>query len=147
MILNWPSLILGESEENIRTLFSKAYRTAPSIIFLDEIDAIASKRDNQQKSMETHIVTQILSCMDENYMLLKQKERQLSSDDVGSKPGDVIVIGATNRPDALDPAFRRALRFDEEICLDVPDEKVREEIFSLCTPPPFTRHNFFWDKM
>ncbi|CAH2058899.1 unnamed protein product [Thlaspi arvense] len=126
--------VSGGSEENIRELFSKAYRTAPSIIFIGEIDAIASKRENQQKAMDTRIVTQLLSCMDEKYMLLKQKESKSSSDDVaGSKPGHVIVIGATNRPDALDPALRRSLRFDKEICLDVPDEKAREEIFSLIT--------------
>ncbi|CAH2059993.1 unnamed protein product, partial [Thlaspi arvense] len=125
--------VSGGSEENIRELFSKAYRTAPSIIFIDEIDAIASKRENQQKGMDTRIVTQLLNCMDEKYMLLKQKESRASSDDMSSKPGHVIVIGATNRPDALDPALRRSLRFDKEICLDVPDEEAREEIFSLIT--------------
>ncbi|CAA7052267.1 unnamed protein product [Microthlaspi erraticum] len=124
--------VSGGSEEKIRELFSNAYRNAPSIIFIDEIDAIASKRENQHKGMDTRIVTQLLSCMDEKYMLPKQKESNLSVD-VGSKPRHVIVIGATNRPDALDPAMRRSLRFDLEICLDVPDEKAREEIFSLVT--------------
>ncbi|CAH8262887.1 unnamed protein product [Arabidopsis lyrata] len=125
--------VSGESEENIRELFFKAYRTAPSIIFIDEIDAIASKRENQQKGMETRILTQLLSCMDEKYMLLKHKEKNVSSGDPGFKPGHVVVIGATNRPDALDPALRRSLRFDREICLGVPDQKAREEIFSVAT--------------
>ncbi|KAG7584258.1 ATPase AAA-type core [Arabidopsis suecica] len=122
--------VSGESEENIRELFFKAYRTAPSIIFIDEIDAIASKRENQQKGMDTRILTQLLSCMDDKYMLLKHKEKNVSS---GFKPGHVVVIGATNRPDALDPALRRSLRFDREICLGVPDQKAREEIFSVAT--------------
>ncbi|VVA91914.1 unnamed protein product [Arabis nemorensis] len=113
--------ISGESEENIRNLFSKAYRTAPSIIFIDEIDAIGSKRDNQQKGIETRM----------------EKERRVSSggDDIsGSETsGHVIVIAATNRPEALDPALRRSLRFDKEIYLGVPNEKARAEIFSLIT--------------
>jgi len=92
--------VSGESEENIRKLFSKAYRTAPSIIFIDEIEAIASKRDNhQQKGMETRIVTQLMNCMDQEYMLQKMRES-------GSETsGHVIVISATNRPEALDPAL------------------------------------------
>ncbi|KFK44111.1 hypothetical protein AALP_AA1G217200 [Arabis alpina] len=119
--------VSGESEENIRNLFSKAYRTAPSIIFIDEIDAIGLNRDNQQKGMETRIVTQLMSCMDKEHMFLKEKEtRDITSD-------HVIVIAATNRPEALDPALRRALRFDKEIYLGVPDEKARAEIFSLVT--------------
>ena len=110
----------GESEENIRELFSKAYRTAPSIVFIDEIDAIGSKRENQQRETEKRIVTQLLTCMD------------------GPPPGDtaaaagyVVVIGATNTPDALDPALRRGRRFGREIALTAPDEHARAEILSL----------------
>ncbi|KAH0932492.1 hypothetical protein HID58_009609 [Brassica napus] len=112
--------VSGESEENIRELFSKAYRTAPSIVFIDEIDAIGSKRENQQRETEKRIVTQLLTCMD------------------GPPPGDtaaaagyVVVIGATNTPDALDPALRRGRRFGREIALTAPDEHARAEILSL----------------
>ncbi|KAJ4907457.1 Cell division control protein 48-like protein C [Raphanus sativus] len=110
--------VSGASEENIRELFSKAYRTAPSIVFIDEIDAIGSKRENQQRETEKRIVTQLLTCMD------------------GPPPGDteagyVVVIGATNTPDALDPALRRGRRFGREIALTPPDEHARAEILSL----------------
>ncbi|KAJ0260449.1 AAA ATPase [Hirschfeldia incana] len=107
----------GDSEENIRELFSKAYRTAPSIVFIDEIDAIGSKRENQQREMEKRIVTQLLTCMDGP-----------SGDE---NDGYVLVIGATNRPDALDPALRRSGRFDREIALTAPDENARAEILSV----------------
>ncbi|XP_010462796.1 PREDICTED: cell division control protein 48 homolog C-like [Camelina sativa] len=119
--------VAGESEENVRKLFSEAYRDAPSVIFIDEIDAIASKRENHQKGMETRLLTQLMSCMDREYMLQKEKESGFEIS------GHVIVIAATNRVDALDPAMRRALRFDKEIYLGVPDEKAREEILSLIT--------------
>ncbi|RID66211.1 hypothetical protein BRARA_D01370 [Brassica rapa] len=108
----------GDSEENIRELFSKAHRTAPSIIFIDEIDAIGSKREKQQR--EKRIVTQLLTCMDGPH--------QQGDDENG---GYVVVIGATNRPDALDPALRRPGRFDREIALTVPDEDARAEILSV----------------
>ncbi|MCL7039505.1 hypothetical protein MKW94_006534 [Papaver nudicaule] len=108
----------GESEKNIRNVFSKAYKTAPSVIFIDEIDAIASKRNNIHRiGMEQRIVTQLLTCMDDPARS-------------GKKPGYVLVIGATNRPEALDPAFRRPGRFDREIVLGIPDENARAEILS-----------------
>ncbi|KAH0929650.1 hypothetical protein HID58_015377, partial [Brassica napus] len=110
----------GDSEENIRELFSKAHRTAPSIIFIDKIDAIGSKREKQQREMEKRIVTQLLTCMDGPH--------QQGDDENG---GYVVVIGATNRPDALDPALRRPGRFDREIALTVPDEDARAEILSV----------------
>ncbi|KAL7603763.1 hypothetical protein Lser_V15G16056 [Lactuca serriola] len=111
--------ISGASEENIRELFSKAYRTTPSIVFIDEIDAIASKRENHQTKMESRIVTQLLACMDQSHR--------------GEKQGYVLVIGATNRPDILDPALRRTGRFDREIALGVPDEKGRFQILKVLT--------------
>ncbi|CAI9279351.1 unnamed protein product [Lactuca saligna] len=111
--------ISGASEENIRELFSKAYRTTPSIVFIDEIDAIASKRENHQTKMESRIVTQLLACMDQSHR--------------GEKQGYVLVIGATNRPDVLDPALRRTGRFDREIALGVPDEKGRFQILKVLT--------------
>ncbi|KAI3899520.1 hypothetical protein MKW92_026008 [Papaver armeniacum] len=115
----------GESEKNIHNLFSEAYRTAPSIVFIDEIDAIASKRgSNLQRDFEQRIVTQLLTCMD---------EPTSGSATSRKKVGYVLVIGATNRPDVLDPALRRPGRFDREICLGVPDETARAEILSALT--------------
>lgn len=122
--------ISGASEENIRELFSKAYRTAPSIVFIDEIDAIASKRENLQREMERRIVTQLMTCMDESHRVAKPDDGSKNTD---SKPGYVLVIGATNRPDAVDPALRRPGRFDREISLGVPDENARIQILSVLT--------------
>ncbi|MED6216933.1 hypothetical protein PIB30_012661 [Stylosanthes scabra] len=122
--------VSGASEENIRELFTKAYRTAPSIIFIDEIDSIASKRENLQREMEKRIVTQLLTSMDQSSNSLKSAN---DSDSSNVQPGYVLVIGATNRPDALDPALRRPGRFDREILVGIPDESSREHILSLLT--------------
>lgn len=123
----------GASEENIRDLFSKAYRTAPSIVFIDEIDAIASKRENLQREMERRIVTQLMTCMDESHQTLGTDETGSEAETSEKTPGYVLVIGATNRPDAVDPALRRPGRFDREIVLGVPDENARAEILSVLT--------------
>ncbi|KAL5998480.1 hypothetical protein ACLOJK_009421 [Asimina triloba] len=123
--------VSGASEENIRDLFAKAYRTAPSIVFIDEIDAIASKRENLQREMERRIVTQLMTCMEESHQNLGSIDEDSESPD--GKPGYVLVIGATNRPDAVDPALRRPGRFDREIVLGVPDENARVEILSVLT--------------
>ncbi len=105
----------GESEEQLRERFEEAEEQAPSIIFFDEIDAIASKRDDEA-DVENRVVAQLLSIMD------------------GLDPrGDVIVIGATNRIDSLDPALRRGGRFDREIEIGVPDASGRREIFEVHT--------------
>ncbi|KAK4256112.1 hypothetical protein QN277_009024 [Acacia crassicarpa] len=120
--------VSGASEENIRELFSKAYRTAPSIVFIDEIDAIASKRENLQREMEKRIVTQLLTSMDQSSRLSQPAGSSESSD---AHPGYILVIGATNRPDAIDPALRRPGRFDHEIFLGIPDEYAREKILSV----------------
>ncbi|EOY11870.1 hypothetical protein QUC31_001526 [Theobroma cacao] len=125
--------VSGASEENIRELFSKAYRTAPSIVFIDEIDAIASKRENLQREMERRIVTQLMTCMDESHRLVQPNDKESNLESSDSKPGYVLVIGATNRPDAVDPALRRPGRFDREIVLGVPDEIARHEILSVLT--------------
>ncbi|XVF70970.1 hypothetical protein PTKIN_Ptkin11bG0204900 [Pterospermum kingtungense] len=125
--------VSGASEENIRELFSKAYRTAPSIVFIDEIDAIASKRENLQREMERRIVTQLMTCMDESHRLVQPNDKESSSESSDSRSGYVLVIGATNRPDAVDPALRRPGRFDREIVLGVPDENSRCEILSVLT--------------
>ncbi|KAL0340739.1 UNVERIFIED_CONTAM: Cell division control protein 48C [Sesamum radiatum] len=125
--------VSGASEENIRELFSKAYRTAPSIVFIDEIDAIASKRENLQREMERRIVTQLMTCMDESHRLVKPNNENADSESSNCRPGYVLVIGATNRPDAVDPALRRPGRFDREIVLGVPDECARVQILSVLT--------------
>ncbi|TXT07283.1 hypothetical protein VHUM_03453 [Vanrija humicola] len=117
-----PSIVSGMSGESERTLrehFDEAKKHAPCILFLDEVDAITPKRENAQREMERRIVAQLLTCMDE-----------LAASD---KP--VVIIGATNRPDSLDPALRRAGRFDHEIEMGVPSVEGREEILRvLCAP-------------
>ncbi|XP_048550420.1 cell division control protein 48 homolog C [Triticum urartu] len=125
--------VSGASEENIRVLFKKAYRTAPSIVFIDEIDAIASKRENLQREMERRIVTQLMTCMDEFHQNVGSDGGELDSQSSEKKPGYVIVIGATNRPDAVDQALRRPGRFDREISLGVPDEIGRKQILKMLT--------------
>ncbi|CAN6289321.1 unnamed protein product [Urochloa humidicola] len=121
--------ISGGSEENIRGLFHKAYRTAPSIVFIDEIDAIASKRENLQREMERRIVTQLMTCMDEFHQ--NNGGGDSDADSSENNPGYVIVIGATNRPDAVDQALRRPGRFDREIYLGVPNENARNQILRM----------------
>ncbi|KAF5444085.1 hypothetical protein F2P56_036589 [Juglans regia] len=125
--------VSGASEENIRVLFSKAYRTAPSIVFIDEIDAIASKRENLQREMERRIVTQLMTCMDESHRLVYPSDANSNSESSDQRPGYVLVIGATNRPDAVDSALRRPGRFDREIVLGVPDENGRAGILTVIT--------------
>ncbi|CAI1562923.1 hypothetical protein SEUBUCD646_0L00350 [Saccharomyces eubayanus] len=114
-----PSVVSGmsgESEKKIRDLFDEAKSLAPCLIFFDEIDAITPKRDGgAQREMERRIVAQLLTSMDE-----------LTMEKTNGKP--VIIIGATNRPDSLDSALRRAGRFDREICLNVPNEVSRLHI-------------------
>lgn len=105
----------GESEERLREIFDNARDNAPSIIFFDEIDAIASTRESGN-DMETRIVAQLLSLMD-----------GLDAYD------DVIVVGATNRIDTIDPALRRPGRFDREIEIGVPTESARQEILQIQT--------------
>ena len=111
-----PSIVSGmsgESERGLRERFEEAKRNAPCMIFLDEIDAIAPKRDSSQSQMEKRIVAQLLVSMDE-----------LNRD--SSQP--VIVLATTNRPDSIDPALRRGGRFDTEINIPVPNEKTRARI-------------------
>lgn len=113
----------GDSERSIRALFDQAMlecrrSTHGCLIFVDEIDVIAPKRENAQREMERRIVAQLLSCMDE-----------LTLDNCGGKP--VLVLGATNRPDSLDHAMRRAGRFDREVAMTVPDESARKSILEV----------------
>ncbi|MGP8323986.1 MAG: CDC48 family AAA ATPase, partial [Methanosarcinaceae archaeon] len=106
----------GESEERIRKLFEEAAENAPSIIFIDEIDSIAPKRENVTGEVERRVVAQLLAMLD------GMVER-----------GQIVVIGATNRIDAIDPALRRPGRFDREIEIGVPDQNDRNEILQIHT--------------
>lgn len=119
-----PSVVSGmsgESEKKLREIFDEAKSLAPCLVFIDEIDAITPKRDGgAQREMERRIVAQLLTLMDE-----------LSLAKTDGKA--VIVIGATNRPDSLDSALRRAGRFDREICLNVPGEAQRCSILRAMT--------------
>ncbi|GJJ68139.1 ribosome biogenesis ATPase [Entomortierella parvispora] len=116
-----PSVVSGmsgESEKKIREVFEEARDLAPCLMFIDEIDAITPKRETAQREMERRIVAQLLTCMDD-----------LNLENTNGKP--VMIIGATNRPDSLDPALRRAGRFDLEINIGVPDENSREQILRV----------------
>jgi transitional endoplasmic reticulum ATPase len=108
----------GESEAHLRNVFEEARKHAPSILFLDELDAIAPKREELggEKQVERRVVAQLLALMD------GLKER-----------GQVIIIGATNLPNALDPALRRPGRFDREIVIPIPDKNGRREILTIHT--------------
>ncbi|KAK7901459.1 hypothetical protein WMY93_018228 [Mugilogobius chulae] len=111
--------VSGESEQKLRELFDTAVSSSPCILFIDEIDAITPKREVASKDMERRIVAQLLTCMDDLNSL--------------TVTAQILVIGATNRPDSLDPALRRAGRFDREICLGIPDESARLRILkTLC---------------
>ena len=117
--INGPEIIskfVGEAEEKLRKIFEEAKKNAPAIIFIDEIDAIAPKREEVIGEVERRVVAQLLTLMDG----LEAR-------------GDVIVIAATNRPNAIDPALRRPGRFDREIELPVPDKKGRFEILQIHT--------------
>lgn len=102
---------LGESEANVRSLFMEAVKVAPCIVFIDEIDAIALRRDSSSTTRDRgNMVQQLLTCIDDlNHVVDAQTETQ--------SHGHVVVIGATNRPEALDLALRRGGRFDHEISL------------------------------
>jgi transitional endoplasmic reticulum ATPase len=106
----------GESEERLREVFEEAQENAPSIIFIDEIDSIAPKREEVKGEVERRVVAQLLALMDG----LKTR-------------GQVVVIAATNLPDIIDPALRRGGRFDREIEIGIPDTKGRQQIFQIHT--------------
>ncbi|MDR2180845.1 MAG: CDC48 family AAA ATPase [Synergistaceae bacterium] len=108
----------GESEERLRNIFEEAQSRSPSIIFIDEIDAIAPKREDMggEKQVERRVVAQLLALMDG----LESR-------------GQIVVIGATNIPNSLDPALRRPGRFDREISIPIPDRKGRYEILQIHT--------------
>ena len=117
--INGPEIVskyVGEAEERLRNIFMEAEKNAPSIVFIDEIDSIAPKREEVVGEVEKRIVSQLLTLMDG----LKSR-------------GQVVVIAATNRPNSIDPALRRPGRFDREIEIGVPDKKGRKEILQIHT--------------
>ena len=119
ILLNGPEIMskfYGESEKKIRDIFEEAEKSAPAIIFIDEIDAIAPKREEVTGEVERRVVSQLLSMMDG----LKTR-------------GKVVVIGATNRPNAIDPALRRPGRFDRELEISVPGKEGRLTILKIHT--------------
>lgn len=118
----------GESEAKIRELFQSAAAHAPSLIFIDEIDAIVPKRESAQREMERRIVAQLLASMDD---LQSTFDGTDEVDRLARCRRHVTVIGATNRPDGMDAALRRAGRFDREIMLGIPDEAARERILRV----------------
>ena len=141
--------VSGESEGKIRDLFAAAAAAAPSLIFIDEIDALAPKRDRDgAREMERRIVAQLLTCMDD-LSAVGGEEEEGKGDDNSATPSEsaaaaataastttarhVIVMGATNRPDALDAALRRAGRFDREIALAIPTAAARAAILRVVT--------------
>lgn len=105
----------GESEERIRELFEKAVSVAPCVLFIDEIDAVCGNRVHAQKDMEKRMVAQLLASLDA----------------LSECSASVLVLAATNNPDALDPALRRAGRLEQEITLGIPSLKARKEIISI----------------
>ncbi len=117
--INGPEIMskfYGESEARLREIFQQAQQNAPSIIFIDELDSLAPKREEVTGEVERRVVAQLLALMD----------------GLGGR-GNVIVIGATNRPGALDPALRRPGRFDREIEISVPDKGGRHEVLQIHT--------------
>ena len=118
-LINGPEIMgsaYGQSESQLRDIFEQAAKSAPSIVFIDEIDSIAPKRDQVQGEAEKRLVAQLLTLMDG----LESR-------------ANLVVIAATNRPEAIDEALRRPGRFDREIIVGVPDERGRREIFGIHT--------------
>ena len=119
IVINGPEIMskfYGDSEKKIREIFDDAEKNAPSIIFIDEIDAVAPKREDSQGEVEKRVVSQLLTMMDG----LQSR-------------GRVVVIGATNRPNAVDPALRRPGRLDREVEISVPDRDGRLQVLKIHT--------------
>ena len=117
-----PELVAGlsgQSEAKIRSLFESALANEPCVVFIDEIDVIASKRENAQRAMESRIVAQLLTCLDDIAQQAMTKK--------------VLFIAATNRPDTIDSALRRGDRFDYELTMGIPDKFARLKILKIIT--------------
>eukprot|EP01063_Lacrimia_lanifica_P020312 TRINITY_DN27645_c0_g1_i1.p1 TRINITY_DN27645_c0_g1~~TRINITY_DN27645_c0_g1_i1.p1 ORF type:complete len:744 (+),score=310.36 TRINITY_DN27645_c0_g1_i1:134-2365(+) len=121
---NGPEIVSGvsgDSEARLRSLFTEAAASAPSLILLDEVDAIAGRREDAGKAMEARIVAQLQTCMDDLAALWRREGKA------------VLVLGATNRPEVIEPALRRSGRFDREISLGIPTLEDRESILRILT--------------
>lgn len=131
--------ITGESEEKIRSLFSLAVANAPCVLLLDEIDAIAPKRESTSREMEKRVVSQLISCLDElckssvknEDVRTEAGDLEMLSEESSLPPQHVLVIGTTSRVDSIETALRRAGRFDKEVALGIPDEKARLAILRI----------------
>ena len=142
-LINGPEImskLAGESESNLRKAFEEAEKNAPSIIFIDEIDSIAPKREKTQGEVERRIVSQLVRACHPLLCLSVHSPRcpstpaaQLTLMDGLKSRAHVIVMGATNRPNSIDPALRRFGRFDREIDIGVPDETGRLEVLRIHT--------------
>ncbi|KAG0164790.1 spermatogenesis associated protein 5 [Apophysomyces sp. BC1015] len=122
IIINGPEIIskyYGETEKKLRDIFDEAIEHAPSVIFIDEIDALCPKRDEAPSELEKRVVTTLLTLMD-----------GASVEGVSGKPNRVVVIGATNRPNSLDEALRRPGRFDREVEIGIPNSDARLSILN-----------------
>merc|ERR1712066_1108543 len=122
-LINGPEIMskmAGESESNLRKAFEEAEKNAPAIVFIDELDSIAPKREKTNGEVERRIVSQLLTLMDG----LKQRAH-------------VVVMAATNRPNSIDPALRRFGRFDREVDIGIPDAVGRLEILRIHTKNVF----------
>ncbi len=127
--LNAPEIVSslsGQSEEKIRQVFLGVKEKAPAVIFIDELDSIAGKREQANKDMEVRIVAQLASCLDE----------------LESSGDRVVVIGVTSRPETIDAGLRRAGRFEREISIGVPNEEDRVDILTKLTKGMRLRENF-----
>ncbi|KAM3722851.1 Protein mac-1 [Dirofilaria immitis] len=129
--------VSGETEQKIRLLFNKAIEESPCVLLLDDIDAIASKRDNAQREMEKRVVSQLIACLDD--LSNPREEVELNANNANidvsvekvHKGNLVLVIGTTSRVETMDPALRRAGRFDKEIALGIPDKRARAKILEI----------------
>lgn len=132
--LNAPEIVSGlsgQSEEKIRSIFKALRDQAPCVVLMDELDAIAGKRENAGKEMEVRIVAQLAACLDD----LDQTEDR------------VVVIGITSRPENIDQGLRRAGRFEREICLTVPNETARIDILKKLTSKMRLRPEFDYEAL
>ena len=125
--------ISGTSDQDIRDVFEKASRTAPAIVFIDHLDAFGVMGDDLHDQTISPSLAQLLKCMDESHRALQEKYAERSEAHFHNKPGDVLVIAATNRLHGVHPDLRKYGRFNHLITLDFPDHKARTEILAALT--------------
>ncbi|ORX78441.1 AAA-domain-containing protein [Anaeromyces robustus] len=126
--INGPEIIskyYGETETKLRNIFNEALEKAPSIIFIDEIDALCPKRDESENEVEKRIVATLLTLMD------GIDNKEMSSNNENSNKNHVVLIGTTNRPNSIDEALRRPGRFDREVEIGIPNANERKEILEV----------------